>query len=153
MGAEVERVYSEGGLLAYPQLAEAGDIDNAVVNLRFENGTIGNIEVSRNAVYGYDIRTEVLGTEGGLNIGYYQQTPLLIMKKGGQISHDMVPYMIERFGPAYHAQASDFVDRVLQGQDPAITGQDGRGSLLIGLAATQSYHTGQPVKVGDYKES
>jgi len=56
--------------------------------------------VNGDALYGYDIRTEILGTEGGLNIGYYRETPLLVMTKQG-ISHDMVPYLHERFGPAY----------------------------------------------------
>ncbi len=61
MGSEVEQVSSEGGCLAYPELREVGDIDNALINLRFVNGAVGNIDLSRNAVYGYDIRTEVLG--------------------------------------------------------------------------------------------
>ena len=65
MGDEVQRVYTEGGVLAFPQLEAVGDIDNAVVNMRFEKGALGNVEVSRNALYGYDIRTEVLGTKGG----------------------------------------------------------------------------------------
>ncbi|MEW5958507.1 MAG: Gfo/Idh/MocA family oxidoreductase, partial [Chloroflexota bacterium] len=97
MGSEVKRVYTEGGVLAFPQLEAVGDIDNAVINMLFENGTIGNVEVSRNALYGYDIRTEILGTEGGLNIGRYQETPLVVLTKQG-VTHDMVPYLHERFG-------------------------------------------------------
>ena len=92
MADEVKRVYTEGGTLAFPQLNTVGDIDNAVVNMLFQSGALGNVEVSRNALYGYDIRTEILGTEGGLQIGYYRQTPLLIMTRQG-ISHDMVPYL------------------------------------------------------------
>ncbi|NIV28468.1 MAG: Gfo/Idh/MocA family oxidoreductase, partial [Anaerolineae bacterium] len=69
MADEVRRVHTEGGTLAFPQLNTVGDIDNAVVNMRFQGGALGNVEVSRNALYGYDIRTEILGTEGGLNIG------------------------------------------------------------------------------------
>jgi inositol 2-dehydrogenase len=149
MADEVKRVYTEGGTLAFPQLNSVGDIDNAVVNLRFQGGALGNVEVSRNALYGYDIRSEVLGTEGGLNIGYYQQTPLLIMTRQG-IQHDMVPYIIERFGNAYLAQSRDFVERVLKGQDPAVSGYDARAALAIGLAATRSYHEARPVELTEY---
>ena len=99
MGREVERIFSEGGCLAYPELKEVGDIDNAVINLRFANGAVGNIDLSRNAVYGYDIRTEVLGTEGSLWIGYLQQTPTLVLTRQG-VTHDTVPYFMERFGLA-----------------------------------------------------
>ena len=150
MADEVRRVYTEGGTLAFPQLNTVGDIDNAVVSLLFEGGALGNVEVSRNALYGYDIRTEILGTEGGLNIGYYQQTPLLIMTKQG-IQHDMVPYIIERFGHAYQAQATDFVDRVLGDREAAVSAQDARAALIIGLAATRSYREARPVELAEYE--
>jgi predicted dehydrogenase len=144
MGSEVQRVYTEGGTLAFPQLNTVGDIDNAVVNMLFKGGALGNVEVSRNALYGYDIRTEVLGTIGGVQIGYYRQTPLLVLTRQG-ISHDMVPYLMERFGEAYLAQAQDFVERVRTDQAPQVTGYDARAALEIALAATQSYHEARPV--------
>ncbi|NJN94060.1 MAG: inositol 2-dehydrogenase [Anaerolineales bacterium] len=146
MGDEVKRVYTEGGTLAFPQLNTVGDIDNAVVNMLFKNGTLGNVEVSRNALYGYDIRTEVLGTTGGVQIGYYRQTPVLVLTRQG-ISHDMVPYLMERFGEAYLAQAQDFVERVRADQAPVVSGQDARAALEIALAATQSYHEARPVEL------
>jgi predicted dehydrogenase len=146
MGDEVKRVYTEGGLLACPQLEEAGDIDNAVITLLFRGGALGQVEVSRNAMYGYDIRTEVLGTEGSVQIGYYQQTPLLLLTKQG-IIHDMVPYIMERFGQAYLAQIVDFVERVRQDQPPAVSGADARAALEIGLAATQSFSQTRPVEL------
>jgi inositol 2-dehydrogenase len=149
MDAEVQRVYTEGGTLAFPQLDTVGDIDNAVVNMRFENGSLGNVEVSRNAIYGYDIRTEILGTEGGINVGYYRQTPLLVMTGEG-IQYDMVPYIVERFGDAYRAQTLDFADRVRKGQEPAVNARDARAALVIGLAATDSYHQARPVELADY---
>jgi predicted dehydrogenase len=110
----------------------------------FQSGAVGNVEVSRNAFYGYDIRTEVLGTEGSVQIGYYRQTPLLVLTRQG-ISHDMVPYLMERFGEAYLAQTQDFVTRALNEQPPAVGGFDARAALEIALAATQSYHQARPV--------
>jgi inositol 2-dehydrogenase len=150
MADEVRRVYTEGGTLAFPQLNTVGDIDNAIVNMLFEGGALGNVEVSRNAVYGYDIRTEILGTEGGLNIGYYRQTPLLIMTTQG-IQYDMVPYIIQRFGDAYRAQTQDFVGRVLAGQEPAVNAHDARAALTIGLAATRSYDQARVVELAEYR--
>ena len=149
MADEVRRVQTEGGTLAFPQLNTVGDIDNALVNMRFQGGTLGNVEVSRNALYGYDIRTEILGTKGGLNVGYYQQTPLLIMTTQG-IQYDMVPYIVERFGDAYRAQTYDFVDRVLYDREPAVDARDARAALLIGLAATRSYHEDRVVALDEY---
>lgn len=150
MGDEVQRVHTEGGTLAFPQLNTVGDIDNAVVNMRFSQGALGNVEVSRNALYGYDIRTEVLGTQGAVNIGYYQQTPLLTLTTAG-IHHDMVPYIIERFGSAYAAQTGDFIDRAIEGRPPAVTTHDAREALVIGLAATRSLHEGRPVPLDEIR--
>ena len=149
MADEVRRVQTEGGTLAFPQLNTVGDIDNAVVNMRFQGGALGNVEVSRNALYGYDIRTEILGTKGGLNVGYYQHTPLLLMTTRG-IQYDMVPYIVERFGDAYRAQTYDFVDRVLYDREPAVDARDARAALLIGLAATRSYHEDRVVALDEY---
>ncbi len=149
MKSEVARVYSEGGTLAFPQLNTVGDIDNAVINMKFESGALGNVEVSRNALYGYDIRTEILGTEGGLNIGYYRQTPVLVMTKQG-IIHDMVPYLHNRFGQAYLNQTQNFVENVLHDRPPAIDARDARASLIIGLAATKSFHEERPVRLEEY---
>jgi scyllo-inositol 2-dehydrogenase (NAD+) len=149
MDAEVQRVYTEGGTLAFPQLTSVGDIDNAVVNMRFQNGALGNVEVSRNALYGYDIRTEILGTEGGINVGYYRHTPLLVMTCDG-IQYDMVPYIVQRFGDAYRAQTQDFTERVLADREPAVTARDARAALVIGLAATRSFHEARPVELVEY---
>src|SRR5437867_3742841 len=93
---EVAAVYSIGGTLAYPEMKDIGDIDNAVVSLSFTNGGIGSVDLSRSGVYGYDIRTEILGTKGTLKIGYLRQTPVTVLTKHG-VTHDTVPYFMERF--------------------------------------------------------
>lgn len=148
MGSEVERVHSEGGCLVYPELESVGDIDNAVVNLKFANGSVGNIDVSRNAVYGYDIRTEVLGSEGGLMIGKMQMTDTLILTRQGVI-HDTVPYFMERFGSAYAEEIREFVSCILEDRAPAITGFDARAATAIGVAATLSLDQDRTVNVSE----
>ena len=144
MGAEVERVFTEGGCLVYPELMDVGDIDNAMISLKFTNGSLGNIDVSRNAVYGYDIRTEVLGSEGGLLIGKLQQTSTLVMTRSG-ITHDTVPYFMERFGEAYAAEIREFVACLQEDRSPSVSGLDARQVTAIGIAATRSLDEQRPV--------
>jgi len=109
---------------------------------------VGAVHLSRNAVFGYDIRAEIWGTKGSLQIGYHRQTPILVMTREG-ISHDAVPYFMERFGEAYRAQIQNFVDNALQGRAPAITGRDGMAALAVSLAATKSLHENRPVEVAE----
>ena len=121
---EVAAVQAIGGLLAYPELASVGDIDNAVISLIFASGRLGVIDITRNGIYGYDIMAELLGTKGTLRVGYLRETPLMVMTKG-QVAHDTVPYFMERFGEAYTAQLENFARNVLEGRQPPITVEDG----------------------------
>jgi len=145
---EIDSVYSIGGTLAYPEMKAIGDVDNAITSLSFMSGALGTIDLSRNGVYGYDIRTEILGTEGTLKIGYLRETPIMVMTKEG-ITHDTVPYFTERFEQAYITQLQDFVENVLQGKSPAVTCADGVAALQASVAATLSYKENRPVKVAE----
>jgi len=144
MGSEVERVYSEGGCLVFPELNEVGDIDNAVINLKFASGALGNVDVSRNAVYGYDIRAEVLGSRGALRIGRDRLTDTLVLTVDG-VTHDTVPYFMERFGEAYAAEIRAFIACLVEGREPPATGADARAATAIGVAATLSLDEARPV--------
>ncbi|HML15995.1 MAG TPA: inositol 2-dehydrogenase [Bryobacteraceae bacterium] len=142
----VKSVFSVGGALAYPEMKSVGDIDNAIINMAFESGNLGVVHLSRNSVFGYDIRAEIWGTKGSLQIGYFRQTPILVMTKEG-ITHDVVPYFMERFESAYLAQIQDFVAKVQSGGEPSITGGDAVSALRVSLAATASWRESRPVEV------
>lgn len=143
----VASVSAVGGVLAYPELASVGDIDNAIATLTFVDGRLGVIDLTRNGVYGYDISTELLGTEGTLRIGYLRETPVLTMTKNS-VSHDTVPYFMQRFERAYTAQLQNFASNVLQQREPPVTIDDGVQALRVALAATDAQRTGERVDVG-----
>lgn len=146
MADEVERVYSEVSALVYPELIPVGDFDSAMVSLRFEQGGLGNVEVSRTAAYGYDIRCEIVGSKGTLQVGYLRQTPILTLTRAG-VTHDVVPHFPQRFGPAYTRQIEHFVQCVREQKAPAVKPADSRAALQIGLAATRSHQEQRPVYV------
>lgn len=145
---EVATVTAVGGTLAYPELNEVGDIDNAIVTLTFATGRIGMVDLSRSGIYGYDIFGEILGTTGTLRIGYLRETPLFVMTKN-QVAHDTVPFFMERFRDAYPAQLQDFVENLQNDRQPTITIDDAMGSLRISLAATRAQATGKTVALKD----
>ena len=97
---DVDRVSVISATIAYPELATVGDIDNAVTSLIFASGKIGVVDLSRSGIYGYDISTEILGSEGTIRIGYLRETPVMVMTKNS-VTHDTVPYFMERFRDAY----------------------------------------------------
>jgi len=133
-------------VLGLPLLGWAAVLVIAIISLVFTSGRLGVVDLTRNGVYGYDIITELLGTQGTLRVGYIRETPLLIMTKG-VVAHDTVPYFMERFAEAYTAQLENFAQNVLQGRQPPITVDDGIQALRIAVAATRAQQTGQRVEV------
>ncbi len=148
MDSEVERVYAEGGCLVYPELKDVGDIDNAVINLRFSNGLLGNVDLSRNSIYGHDVRTEILGSKGGLIVGKDRYTDLVIMTENS-IAHDTVPYFMERFGTAFAEEMKGFIDCIVEDREPLVSGADARAAVRIAIAATRSLDENRPVLVSE----
>ena len=146
---EVRTIAAVGATIAYPELESVGDIDNAIATLTFASGKLGAVDLTRSGIYGYDISTEILGLEGTIRIGYLRETPITILTKSNGVSHDTVPYFMERFRDAYTNQLQNFAQNVLQHREPPITIDDGFEALRIGVAATRAQQTGATVSVGD----
>jgi predicted dehydrogenase len=117
--------------------------------LTFTSGKLGVVDLTRSGIYGYDIATEILGLEGTIRIGYLRETPILILTKKDGVSHDTVPYFMERFRDAYTNQLQNFAQNVLHDREPPITIGDGLEALRTAVAATRAQHTGVTVKVAD----
>jgi inositol 2-dehydrogenase len=147
---EVKTVATIGATIAYPELATVGDIDNAVASLTFASGKLGVVDLSRSGIYGYDISTEILGSEGTVRIGYLRETPVMLLTKNS-VAHDTVPYFMERFRDAYTTQLQNFAQNVQQQRPAPITIEDGMEALRIGVAATRAHETGQSVVVASIK--
>ena len=141
---EVVRAYAEGGALVDPKIGAVGDVDNAVVSLRFAKGAMGTLFVSRTCRYGHDLRIEVIGDEGAVQIGYFRHTPVRLLDRSG-VHHDMPRTFPERLGDAFVAELQAFVDCVSQDSAPPVTGRDSRMTLAVGIAATEAMHKGMPV--------
>ena len=148
---EVRTISAIGATIAYPELASVGDIDNAIASLTFTSGKLGVVDLTRSGIYGYDIATEILGLEGTIRIGYLRETPIVVMTKAHGVSHDTVPYFMERFRDAYTNQLQNFAQNVLHERPAPITIGDGLEALRVGVAATRARETGDAVTVADIR--
>lgn len=147
MSDEIVEVQAYAGALVVPELAQCNDVDAGVVNLRFSRGAIGNVESFRQAGYGYDIRTEIVGSRGTLLVGTLGRTPQLVLAAAGA-THDVVGHYLERFADAYQEEMRDFVQMLGSDRPPRVTGEDGRRALAVALAAECSYREARPVSLG-----
>lgn len=146
MADEVARVYAEGGALVDEGVRLVGDVDNAVVSLRFAGGALGTLTVSRTTRYGHDLRVEVIGDEGAVQVGRFRHTPVRLLDRQG-VHHDVARTTPERFGEAFVAELQAFVDCVVHDAAPPVTGCDSRATVALGIAATRSMHTDKPINI------
>ncbi|MEW5987303.1 MAG: inositol 2-dehydrogenase [Chloroflexota bacterium] len=147
IGSEVEEVYTAAAVLVDPAIGAAGDVDTAVIILKFRNGVIGTIDNSRQAVYGYDQRVEVFGSAGMVAVA--NNTPDTHVFYNADGAHASLPlyFFLERYMDAYVAEMQAFVECVVNDTPSPVTGLDGRIPVAIGLAARQSYLENRPVRL------
>ena len=146
---DVESVYVAGGVMVDPRIGEAGDIDTAVITLHFANGAIGTIDNSRQAVYGYDQRVEIFGSEGMVTA--FNNTPDNTVYSNVDGVHSAKPlyFFLERYMDSFIAEMKEFVTAVVEDKPTPVGGEDGRAPVLIGMAAWKSYREHRPVKISE----
>lgn len=145
IGSEVRSLYVVAGVMVDPAIGEAGDVDTALISLEFENGVIGSIDNSRRAVYGYDQRVEVFGSEGMVRADNEQPDRHVQLDERGE--HRALPlyFFLERYTESYVAEMEEFLRAVQEGTDPPVGGEDGRMPVVMGLAAGKSLEESRPV--------
>lgn len=146
--SEVSEVYAKGSSIRYPELAAIGDIDHVDIILTFENGFVASLEGSRNSQYGYDVRTEVVCTEGALFIGELERPHLRKWTNHG-LGRETIQGFLERFEAAYLAEMNEFIEAILAGRESAATVEDGVQAQLVALAINTSLESGRPVLLSD----
>jgi myo-inositol 2-dehydrogenase/D-chiro-inositol 1-dehydrogenase len=144
MGEEVSELFAMGSAIVSPVFRELDDVDTSVVSLRFANDSLGVIDNSRRSGFGYDVRTEVFGSEGALMIGYARDTPMLRLDAAG-IHSDHIHWFLERFDQAYIDELKVFVDGILSGAPPPVDGADARAAIVLAYAAEASRREHAPV--------
>jgi len=149
MGDEVDEIYAAAGVMVDPAIGEAGDVDTAVIVLRFRNGSIGTIDNSRQAVYGYDQRAEVFGSKGVALV--YNDKPDTVEVSTAEAVCTSLPlfFFVERYTEAYVAEIKDFVAAITEDKPTPVTGRDGRVPVVMGYAAMKSYRENRPVKLSE----
>ena len=146
-GSEVEEIYVIGGVMIDPRIGELGDLDTAIITLRFENGVIGTIDNSRQAVYGYDQRIELFGSEGMISTENETLDRHTYSNADGIQSPLPLYFFLERYTESYLREMQSFVDSVENDTPLEVTGADGRAPVVIGLAARLSYDENRPVSL------
>ena len=146
-GKEIYEVYATGSVLVDKRIGELGDLDTTMVTLKFEGGTVGSINNSRQTGYSYDQRVEVFGSNAcafGNN-----ETPTRVEYTNPKGTHSDVPlyFNIERYPEAFYGEIQAFADCIKNDTPAPVSGEDGRKAVVLSMAARKSYEENRPVKI------
>ena len=149
IGSEVSEIYVAAGVRVDPAIGEAGDLDTALITLKFENGVIGSIDNSRRAVYGYDQRAEVFGSGGCVRTdNNYPNTA--VIGNAGAVSRDLpLNFFMDRYTESYLEEMRAFAEAVRNDTPPPVTGADGRAPAVMAMTARLSHTENRPVALAE----
>ena len=145
--SDVEEVYAQGAVLIDPAIGDIGDVDTAIITLKFKNGALGVIDNSRQAAYGYDQRAEVFGSKGCVDVKNEFPNSATVSTADGVIGEKPHYFFLERYQTSYIEELKAFTEAVRKDEEPPVTGNDGLQPVLIGLAALKSLTEKKPIKI------
>ncbi len=146
-GKRVKEVYAKATVKVDPEIAQAGDVDTAVITLTFEDDSMAVIDNCRKAAYGYDQRLEVFGSKGMVQAeNNFPNNHKLFTETG--VSGDLpLHFFLERYDASYNQEIREFIDALVSGSAMPVDGEDGLISIAMGLAAKKSVEENRPVQM------
>ena len=134
LGGEIVEITAVG---AAPSGGGPVDVDQFVVVVRFAGGGLGVLDHSRRAGYGFDSRTEVVGTRATVRVERARRTQLSWLDPVG-VTTDHLEDFLQRFSVAYAAELEHFGQAILSGAPVTADGDDALAAALLCAAAEQS---------------
>ena len=148
-GCDATEVYVQSAVLVDPGIGEAGDVDTAVITLKMENGAIAVIDNSRKAVYGYDQRAEVFGSNGMVATKNDTLSTAVISNADGVTGEKPLYFFLERYMDSFREEMNQFINAIENDTDTPLGVVDGLKPVLMGLAAKKSVEEHRPVAISE----
>jgi myo-inositol 2-dehydrogenase/D-chiro-inositol 1-dehydrogenase len=152
-GSDITEVFAAGAVLIDPEIGKAGDVDTALVTLRFANGAVGVIDNSRKAVYGYDQRVEVFGSKGSAAAENDLPNTVRLSTEKSVSGEKPLYFFLERYKQAFVDEMVSFIDAVQNNKPTAVSGEDGLEDMYAALAAGKSLKEKRPVAVEEIRSA
>ncbi|MFI1356331.1 Gfo/Idh/MocA family oxidoreductase [Streptomyces sp. NPDC020898] len=149
-GREIVEVYATGSDTGPPMFREAGDIGTAAAVLTLDDGTLVTATATRMNGAGYDVRMELAGELDQVGVGLDDRTPITSTEPAGPPAASK-PWtgFLERFGPAYEAELSAFVEVVRGERANPCDGREALQALRVAEACELSRRERRPVHLAE----
>lgn len=137
-GEDPVAVAAMGSVIADASVGEANDVDTAGIMMRMSSGAIAHIDNARRAVYGYDDRIEVFGTEGLIESSRKRRGNVMQIRDDAVMLEGLPKDSFARYSESYAAAFDAFIEMLDGGPDDVPTIEDGLMAQVIAEAATIS---------------
>jgi predicted dehydrogenase len=156
MGAEITSVYAQTANLVVDPQGIDGFADNATVAFTFDTGALGHFHGSVHARYGYDIRAEIFGADGAIELGRLNHRDVTLRTERDGLTQpttfqtrDGIPHAFSRFPDAYRDEIIAFVDSITNGTPVSVDHHDALAAFRVALACQRSADEQRPVEVAE----
>jgi predicted dehydrogenase len=156
MGAEITSVYAQTANLVVDAEGIKGFADNATVALTFDTGALGHFHGSVHARYGYDIRAEIFGADGAIELGRLNHRDVILRTDEGGLAQPFtfqtrngIPHAFIRFPDAYRNEIVAFADTIANGTPPTVDHRDALAAFRVAAACQQSATEQRPVYLAE----
>ncbi|HEY7763819.1 MAG TPA: inositol 2-dehydrogenase [Aestuariivirgaceae bacterium] len=145
---EPVEVMAMASSLTEPHVKALGDSDTMMIIMKTVSGKQCHINCYRKAVYGYDQRFEVLGSDGMLqNANLRPTTVRRYTAHETEVQDPILNFFLERYVEAYRSELDLFAEAVQKGTQMPVTVRDGCKALRLADAAVESAATGKSIRV------
>ncbi|WP_323018359.1 Gfo/Idh/MocA family oxidoreductase [Castellaniella sp.] len=141
------RAFASGTIASHAGLRQYQDVDNGLAIVEFQDGSRAVFYASRTFAHGHETQTEIIATEGKLLIGHGAARDRVVTSDAQGVRYQSTTDFYERFSDAFLQEMQHFVGACRGDHPPALTLADASEATRIGLAITQSLHSGNPVDI------
>jgi predicted dehydrogenase len=147
-GRRITRVSAWSLPIVDAAVGQSGDVDNLVAVLELDGGGVATVDLSRNARFGDDVRTEVLGSAGAL---FVDSLPLgrarIGTSAGLQVLAESEVDDVMAAGVAGQARAFASTARGATGEIP--TAEASSRASRVGQAVIEAARSGRAVEIAE----
>jgi predicted dehydrogenase len=121
--------------------------DNVILTATFQNGNMGMIDGAAAVQYGYDSRVEILGTNGVMFVGSLENNTIVTCNASAGNNRSIVKSWRDLFKDAYLNEDIEFIQSILEGRPPVVSGIEGKKTAEVVDAGNQSIRLKKPIQL------
>ncbi|KAF4540832.1 Myo-inositol 2-dehydrogenase [Lasiodiplodia theobromae] len=141
----VKSVSASGVCAVHPELAEVGDVDNAMSTVEFWDGKVAQFFASRIMASGQHDMSEIIGTKGKLVVNSNPADSLVEMHEAGGIRRELPTDYYGRFEQAFVTEANEFTAACLDDTELPFSLPGAVKAVEIAIALRDSLASGQKI--------